>query len=368
MDAPAPLILACPQCGTRFRVAPELLDVAEGYVRCGACLTVFDGRAEDAGGESVAAHRETAGVSATGADVLLDLPARMPEIPRPGTAREHPSQVDAPAPLPPEPSLPERPELERPVDPGLLSPPTSPAPLGGTRPVFAESAAGAMEEERRAPLPPEARPKPASSPQARMGARAALAASALPKTTPAARPSNAAGEEGVVAAPARGRQSRREGRANPRPGAAGPFFAVLALLAALVFGVFALRLDAWSLRPELRTAYEVACDLIGCRVPSPNMPTAWDLNTKAVARPGPPEPITLEVELVNNAPYRQALPTVAVRLTGDGDELVAQERLTPRDYAPERPTQRMAPGKPKALLIQVPDPGAEATSYRIALL
>ncbi|EHK64631.1 zinc-ribbon domain-containing protein, partial [Achromobacter arsenitoxydans] len=35
----------CPQCGTTFKVVPDQLRVRNGLVRCGACSTVFDGRA-----------------------------------------------------------------------------------------------------------------------------------------------------------------------------------------------------------------------------------------------------------------------------------------------------------------------------------
>ena len=38
------LICVCPSCRTRFRASEELLNVADGQVRCGACLTVFNGR------------------------------------------------------------------------------------------------------------------------------------------------------------------------------------------------------------------------------------------------------------------------------------------------------------------------------------
>ncbi len=40
------LLSACPECRTRFRVTEALLEVADGRVRCGACLQVFDGRAQ----------------------------------------------------------------------------------------------------------------------------------------------------------------------------------------------------------------------------------------------------------------------------------------------------------------------------------
>ena len=44
-DAPYDLC-ACPSCGTEFRVTAEDLAVVEGKVRCGACMAVFDGRAQ----------------------------------------------------------------------------------------------------------------------------------------------------------------------------------------------------------------------------------------------------------------------------------------------------------------------------------
>lgn len=204
-----------------------------------------------------------------------------------------------------------------------------------------------------------------------MGARAALAASALPKQTQPApasgpvralvppAPSARAGFSAAAASPDEGGQPKR---ATPLL-----FLSVLGLMAMLAFCVFGLRSDAWSLLPQTRTAYEMACDVIGCSLPSPNMPAAWGFHAKAIARPGAPEPLTLDVELTNNAPYRQALPTVAVRFTNDAGELIAEERLTPRDYA-DRPGQRMTPGKPKSLQIRLPDPGADASRYQVSLL
>ena len=38
-----PLVTECPHCQTRFRVTDHQLQLAAGRVRCGACLTVFQG-------------------------------------------------------------------------------------------------------------------------------------------------------------------------------------------------------------------------------------------------------------------------------------------------------------------------------------
>ena len=40
-----PLVTQCPNCDTRFRVNETQLQAASGQVRCGACLSVFDGTA-----------------------------------------------------------------------------------------------------------------------------------------------------------------------------------------------------------------------------------------------------------------------------------------------------------------------------------
>ena len=42
-DGTEPLITQCPNCQTRFRVVETQLQVAQGRVRCGSCLTVFAG-------------------------------------------------------------------------------------------------------------------------------------------------------------------------------------------------------------------------------------------------------------------------------------------------------------------------------------
>lgn len=59
-DAPYDLC-ACPSCGTEFRVTAADLAVVDGQVRCGACMAVFDGRAQRV---ASAALTETAATTA----------------------------------------------------------------------------------------------------------------------------------------------------------------------------------------------------------------------------------------------------------------------------------------------------------------
>lgn len=66
MSESQPLIAECPSCQTRFRVTEEQLAVADGRVRCGACLAVFDGR------EAAVSDDETT-VVGDPVDVLLEV-------------------------------------------------------------------------------------------------------------------------------------------------------------------------------------------------------------------------------------------------------------------------------------------------------
>ena len=60
------IVSECPSCQTRFRVTEEQLAVADGRVRCGACLAVFDGREAEVGEESAVGADEPV-------DVLLEI-------------------------------------------------------------------------------------------------------------------------------------------------------------------------------------------------------------------------------------------------------------------------------------------------------
>ncbi|MCY3622848.1 MAG: DUF3426 domain-containing protein [Gammaproteobacteria bacterium] len=74
------LISECPSCQTRFRVTAEQLAVADGRVRCGACLAVFDGR------EAQVREEQTV-VGDDPVDVLLESAATM-ELPGTGSSEE----------------------------------------------------------------------------------------------------------------------------------------------------------------------------------------------------------------------------------------------------------------------------------------
>lgn len=86
MSESEPLITQCPRCQTRFRVTAEQLETADGRVRCGACLAVFQARealaeTEASAGESMPPQAEAVSDARvdTAADSLSEL-AREPMV------------------------------------------------------------------------------------------------------------------------------------------------------------------------------------------------------------------------------------------------------------------------------------------------
>ena len=108
------LTTRCPQCGTSFKVVPDQLRVRNGLVRCGACSTVFDGRA--------------CLVTAPGAPVAATAPASAP-LPSSAAAVAAPV-LAAPEPHPPAAPIPE--PAFSPVPPARPAPAFTPAPTRAT--------------------------------------------------------------------------------------------------------------------------------------------------------------------------------------------------------------------------------------------
>jgi len=129
----------CPQCGTAFRVVPDQLRVRNGLVRCGACDTVFDGRA----------------------CLVAQIPQAAPAPPSAMPAAPVPVAVPAPAPAAP----------AAPVPPAVPPAPVPPAPVPPAAPA--------------APAPPSAPPVLSAVPAPPLSARPEPRLGAAPAAPPA---------------------------------------------------------------------------------------------------------------------------------------------------------------------------------------
>ena len=344
------LIIPCPQCGTRFRVAPEALTVADGQVRCGVCFTVFDGRASrevaappatpSAAPEPAVAPAVPPGAPAPPVDphglppeVAAAAASAAPPVapPTPAPTRETPMLDDA-AQAQDHPAFqPQAPGDDAPVQDHPAFQPQAPG----------DDAPAPSDDQRSAGAGTADVAPPEPAPPARLGARAGLAAGRGPR-----RP-----------------KQRREKREEARPAAS--LLVALALAAALLpINLLALGFEPWSRQPALRPVYEAGCALIGCRVPAP-----MDLDALALSIDSASLGASLVVaaRLRNEAAYAQRFPAVLARFTDANDLLVSETRLAPRDYLPSRPARRLAPGDSAALELRFPAPDDSATRYALVL-
>jgi predicted Zn finger-like uncharacterized protein len=83
------MITKCPACGTIFRVTLEQLQVHQGQVRCGRCMTVFDGLV------ALAALTEPVGEAAARSGTEVGGFKLEPVEPAPATAAPQPAAVRA---------------------------------------------------------------------------------------------------------------------------------------------------------------------------------------------------------------------------------------------------------------------------------
>ena len=314
------LIVPCPQCGIRFRVAPELLTVADGQVRCGACFTVFDGNA-----------------------VSEIAPPTPPAPPAPVSRPPGEAFNEPPGGQPSPPNVMR--ELRPETPPGPAAAPEAPPTVPFREaPMSSDTFAPRIQEQPDAPwvadvAAPDPAPLEPQPPPARVGARMSI-----------------------------GRGDRRRSKTGREKRTSAPRLLAVALAVALLpLNILALGFERWALAPALRPVYAAGCGLIGCQVPAPQDLEALALTLKSVVRADAGAAIVVTAELRNHAAYPQSLPAVAARFTDASNQLVSEERLTPRDYLPERPTRRLAPGKAATVEFRFPAPGDSATRYALVL-
>lgn len=270
------LICVCPICRTRFRASDDLLQVAGGQVRCGACLAVFNGH-----------------------DHLVTQTADEYQAAVPQAAAQQAAAPQAAAPQAPQ---------ENPAMPAR----------GGVR-------AGSSVSVPPAPPPAGSRQQ---FPAARVG-------------PPARRPLLT-----LLAV-----------------------FCILALAAMLAGNLLQLRWDAWSQQPGLRDIYAKACDVIGCQLPPLRAVGDIELMSRAFqTRQGPPEAITLTLELRNRAHFAQPFPTLGLRLFDARGRIAGTHQWQPAEYLEADAPRQMAPRQRISVAVHFDDPGAEATDYSLSLL
>lgn len=277
-----PMVTRCPSCETLFHVTPQQLRAHGGQVRCGRCMTVFDGF------NALATLPEQA-------------PAVAPAPPAAETATLSQSDVktaiaidaavarDAAVPAAPEPVM-------------VLSIPDG-FDFG---PIQAPTASAAH---------------PVANPSAKPAASESSAASRVASPSLSAIKGDASFLEQARSAPRRGQRAWKTGSA-------------LMLLALVGQAAYIYRSDLVANYPAVKPTVEHICELLGCSAALPQRPKLINIEASdlQILDPARPAVIQLTATLRNHAGYDVGYPALDLVLTNTKEHTLARRIFLPEEY------------------------------------
>jgi len=325
----AMLVTTCNNCGSRFRVTPDQLNLRQGQVRCGQCQAVFNGF------ESL----ERFPGDDTGAHLLAARAARSP----------HTDLVEALGDL----------EVGQRVQP---------APAAPLAPGSAESSALANLSDVPDLLLEAEEPLPATTPaQVEPDPAAATPVESAPAGLPSGPPPGprAGGVPQETPGP-----MLLEPPPPARPSRAWAFGVVLLVLLLALQLAYGWRAQLAQQYPPLRPILESACARAGCTVPWVNDEAALKLeDSELLEVPGRPGQIALQARIRNLSSAAQEYPHVELTLTDISGQTAVRRVLRPADYLGRAPLAGEVLGGTSEVLISVRlDTGSvRPTGYELLL-
>ncbi len=275
------MVTRCPSCEALFRVTPQQLRAHGGQVRCGRCMTVFDGF------KALATTQQT--------------PTETPLQPAMQTATlSVPAAKTAIA-----------------EDAAVLRQATMPA---APEPMMALSLpAGFDFEPIQAPAALAAHP--VVRPSANQAATEISATSRAESSSLSAIKGDASFLEQARSAPRRGQRAWRTGSA-------------LMLVAVAGQAAYFYRSDLVANYPALKPAVEHICELLECSAPLPQRPKLINIEASdmQILDPARPTVIQLTATLRNHAGYDLGYPALDLVLTNTKEHTLARRIFLPEDY------------------------------------
>lgn len=144
------------------------------------------------------------------------------------------------------------------------------------------------------------------------------------------------------------------------------------LLIALVGQMAFFNFDQWSRDEQYRPYYTIACEHIGCVLPS-----TYDVrqirttaSPQVTSHPSFKNALSVDVLFMNHASYEQAFPKLELTFTDSNDKVVAHRLFSPREYlAGEASGLTMMPVEtPIHIALEIQDPGPKANNYQVRFL
>ena len=377
----------CPKCALTLVVTAADLRIAQGYVRCGRCLNVFNALARLSEERSAVAPEPAADSTAVApTEQTATTPEQAAAAPPEPAAAPEPAAVAPPerAPAPSQQAVPREPppstlddtgEIEFELDPSVLVTAARPPAAPSTPDVEEESA----HPERQAPAPTPAPAPVESLPRTTPPAEASITtATKTPLPTPqppAAVPARA--ESPSPPEPPEAPQtniahqlpeSSFEVEARwPRAGLAWKIGAG-ALAIALALQIVNHYRDALAANPALRGPLSTLYSALGVKLAPRWNIHAYDVRQLGASVAGAAAgEIVVRASVKNSASRPQPLPLLRVTLQDRFGNRIAARDVPPGDYLPSSvaPSSLLAAGSRVDATMVFVDPGPQAVGFEI---
>ena len=145
---------------------------------------------------------------------------------------------------------------------------------------------------------------------------------------------------------------------------------LLCLLASLITQTLYFKRDDWSRHPELRSGYLQMCEWLQCE-----LPPQFDINDISASNTHQKNhavynnALVVETVITNHATIRQPFPNIELMFRDQNKRVIAARQFTPDEYLRGQiaSSKTMPKRQPIRVAIELDDPGAAATEYELLL-
>lgn len=385
----------CPHCSATFKVTDEQLGIANGRVRCGACMNIFDAIAyslPDKAEKSAKAHipQTPAGDSPSASDLLMeDEDALFDDNPDEDKSDEGYSgskqfsdelsdsflaldEDNKPDNFSEHKHEPEKPEA---TDESWAS--------GMLEEMSAQPTDRISSRSAKSKLDPavDFAPAPARTQKIQHAAPPPKPVSAKPETNepaPVSAPKSAVKESGAdwyspeLTAPHPFEKLTL--REPTRSYARSPLTSAVLWVSCILLVVLLLAQASWfhyetlARYPQIAALYQRACEHFSCQLPAlSDIEKIRSNNLIVRSHPTLPKALIIETVLTNDAGFAQPFPDLGLYFSDINNKIIAQRRITPAEYlAGELLRWDAFPSdQPIHISLEIMDPGKEAVNYSL---
>lgn len=387
-----PRYTQCPHCNATFKVTEEQLGIANGRVRCGACMNIFDAIAYSLPGKDETAPQPKKPQPAPSADDLLlededllfnDDPDEDKGEPGYSGKKQFSDELsDSFLALDENDSthiFKEHSDTEKVEDApdeswasGMLDDELSAQPVDRIRQDNTNKAPAATAKTTATP-----RKQPVAANPTAMFDDTINAPEHEPKPSvaPPKAPPRESGADWYTKEPTEHRHFERLtfGEATPAPGRSKLTAAILGV-ACLLLVVLLLAQASWfhyetlARYPQIATLYQKVCEHFSCQLPVLSDISKIRSNNLVVrSHPTLPKALIIETVLTNEAGFAQPFPDLGLYFSDINNKIIAQRRIKPAEYLSGEllSWEKFPVNQPVHISLEIMDPGKDAVNYNL---